>query len=245
MNINICLSPILYPSYITDDSNTIVVVVDVFRATTTMCTALKNGAKSIIPVKTIEEAKSYKSKGYLVGGERDIQKLDFSDFGNTPSEYSEDKVAGKDIVISTTNGTIAINKALNCYSLVIGSFCNISTIAQYCISQQKDVLVLCAGWKDTINIEDSLFGGALIDLLSNIGFNVSSDSAQIALSIWREARPNIWQYIQKGEHFKRLEEHNLTDVAKFCLESNTTQVLPVYIKEEKKIIDILSRKIYR
>ncbi len=241
MNINVCFSPLLYSTFTKDTSNTIVIVVDVFRATSTICAALENGARSIIPVKTVEEAKAYKEKGYLVGGERNVEKLEFGDFGNSPTEYTWDKVAGEDIVISTTNGTQAIDTAKNYHSLVIGSFSNISTIARYCVSEQKDVLVLCSGWKNSVNIEDSLFGGALADLLSTIGFDVSCDSAQMALSMWKEAKGNVWQYIQRSEHIKRLEAHNLTDVAKFCLESNTANVLPVYKKKNKKIVDLLAQ----
>ena len=235
MNVNVCFSPALYPFY-SESTDTIVVVVDVFRATTTMCVALDNGAKSIIPVATVEEAKDYKAKGYLVGGERNVVKFEFGDFGNTPSEYCTDKVLGKDVVISTTNGTHAIDMALDCYCLVIGSFSNLSTVADFCLSQKKDVLVLCAGWQDKFNMEDTLFGGALAELLIDKGgYNANFDAANVALSMWKEAKKNMSDYIKRGEHMKRLESHGLLDVASFCLQSDTTKVLPIYDKLTKKI----------
>lgn len=235
MKIDVCFSPILYPYYVEND-DTIVVVVDIFRATTTMCMALNNGAASVMPVATVEEAKAYKAKGYLVGGERNVVKFEFGDFGNTPSEYTREKVEGKDVVISTTNGTHAIDMAENCACLVIGSFSNISTVADFCLSQKKDVLVLCAGWQDKFNLEDSLFGGALVDILvKKGGYNANFDAAGVALSMWKEAKPNILTYIKRGEHMKRLEAHNLLDVADFCLQADTTPVLPIYNKNTKKI----------
>ena len=235
MKIDVCFSPVLYPYYVEND-NTIVVVVDIFRATTTMCMALNNGASSIMPVATVEEAKAYKDKGYLVGGERNVVKFEFGDFGNTPSEYTREKVEGKDVVISTTNGTHAIDMAEDCSCLIIGAFSNISAVANFCLSQKKDVLVLCAGWKDKFNLEDSLFGGALAEILVEKGsYNASFDAAGVALSMWKEAKPDILNYIKRGEHLKRLEAHNLLAVADFCLQLDTTQVLPIYNKNTKKI----------
>lgn len=235
MKIDVCFSPILYPYY-AENNDTIVVVVDIFRATTTMCMALNNGAASILPVATVEEAKAYKDKGYLVGGERNVVKFEFGDFGNTPSEYTREKVDGQDVVISTTNGTHAIDMAEDSSCLIIGAFSNISTVADFCLSQKKDVLVLCAGWKDKFNLEDSLFGGALAEILVEKGeYNANFDAVGVALSMWKEAKSDILTYIKRGEHMKRLEVHGLLDVADFCLETDTTKVLPVYNKSTKKI----------
>lgn len=235
MKVDVCFSPALYPYY-KDDKDTIVVVVDVFRATTSMCVALSNGAASIMPVATVEEAKAYKDKGYLVGGERNVVKFEFGDFGNTPSEYVREKVEGQDIVISTTNGTHAIDMAEDCYQLLIGSFSNLSTIAAYCIDQQKNVLILCAGWQDKFNLEDTLFGGALVELLVDKGgFDAQFDAAGVALSMWKNAKSDMMAYIANGEHMKRLEAHNLIDVAAFCVTVDTVNVLPVYDKVSKKI----------
>jgi len=235
MKVDVCFSPILYSSYIKDYNDTIVVVVDIFRATTSMCAAINNGANSIIPVRSPEEAFNYKQKGFLVGGEANMKVFDFGDFGNSPSDYSEQKVKDKDIVICTTNGTRAIDEAIDSYCLVIGSFSNISSVAQFCINQQKDVLVLCAGWKDKFNFEDSLFGGALVEKLTEAGYNSSFDAAQVALSMWKEAKPDTLAYVQRSEHFKRLEAHGLLDVAEYCLTADTVGVLPIYNRKTKRI----------
>lgn len=234
MKVDICFSPVLYPYYKAE--NTIAVVVDVFRATTCMCAALYNGAKSIIPVATPAEAEDYHRRGYLVGGEENMVKFDFGDFGNSPDEYTRLRVKDKDIVISTTNGTHAIDVASDASSLLIGSFSNISTIADFCIAQQKDVLVVCAGWKDKFNFEDSLFGGALAEqLIDKANYNADFDAATVALSMWKEAKKDILAYVSKSEHMKRLEKHGLQDVVAYCLQPDTVQVLPVYNKKTGKI----------
>ena len=236
MNVNICFSPALYPFY-TENNDRVVVVVDIFRATTTMCAAFNNGAASIIPVATVEEARAYKDKGYLVGGERNIVKFEFGDFGNTPSEYIREKVEGKDIVISTTNGTHAIGMAQESDKLIIGSFSNISAVTDFCIEQNKDVLVLCAGWQDKFNLEDSLFGGALAkQLKEKATFCTHFDATNVALGMWKEAQKDMMTYIARSEHWNRMKAHGLVDVAAFCLKEDTTMVLPIYDKHTKKIV---------
>jgi len=238
MNIQVCFSPLLYPAY-KKDNNMIVVVVDIFRATTTICAAIANGAASVIPVATMEEAKEYKNKGFLVGGEKNMHVFEFGDFGNSPTDYLPEKVKGKDIVMSTTNGTWAIKTAEECDCLIIGSFSNLSSVARYCSSADKDIMVLCAGWKGRFNIEDTLFGGALVESLLNYGFNASYDSARIALSMWKDAKNDLPGYIRISEHIKRLESNGLSGQIAYCLTPDTVNVLPVYDRVSKKIADRL------
>lgn len=235
MKIEICFSPALYPYY-TDNNDRIVVVVDIFRASTTMCAALSNGVKSIIPVASIEEAQAYKAKGYLVGAERNVKRCDFADFGNSPFDYTAEKVKDKEIVFTTTNGTRAIEEAADSLYLLIGSFSNLSVIADFCISKQKDVIVLCAGWNNRFNIEDSLYGGALAEQLIKGGYSSASDATQVALSMWEEAKPNVHAYINRTEHIKRLEANNLQDSVEYCLTLDTVPLVPIYNKDTKRIV---------
>jgi len=234
MTIDICFSPALYPFY-AGNNDKIVVVVDIFRASTTMCTALKNGAKSIIPVASIDEAQEYKKKGYLVGAERNVRRCDFADFGNSPFDYTLEKVKDKDIVFTTTNGTQAIEKAADCFCLIVGAFSNIQSVAEFCLSHKKDVIVLCAGWNNRFNIEDSLYGGALAELLLSGGYSSASDSTIVTLDMWKSAKSNIKSYINKTEHIKRLESNNLQKDADYCLELNTANLIPIYNKDTKEL----------
>lgn len=235
MKVDICFSPALYPYYAENNAERIVIVVDIFRATTTMCAALKNGAKSIMPVASIEEAQAYKEKGYPVGAERNVKRCDFADFGNSPFDYTPEKVAGKDIVFTTTNGTQAIEAASDSHALVIGAFSNISAIVEFCVAAQKDVLVLCAGWNNRFNIEDTLYAGAVAKRLLDKGYAYTSDAVEIALAMWRDAMPDLRDYISHTEHIKRLEAHNLQDSVEYCLTNDTVPLVPVYDKNTKKI----------
>lgn len=235
MKIDICFSPALYPYYADNNNERIVIVVDIFRATTTMCAALKNGAKSIIPVASIEEAQAYKAKGYLVGAERNVKRCDFADFGNSPFDYTTEKVSGKDVIFTTTNGTQAIEAANDAYELIIGAFSNISSVVDFCVKAGKDVIVLCAGWNNRFNIEDTLYGGAVAKRLLDKGYTFTSDAVRIALSMWREAEPNLRDYINHTEHIKRLEANNLQDSVDYCLTEDTVPIVPVYDNNTKKI----------
>ncbi len=154
------------------------VIIDILRATSAICTAFENGAASIIPVATIEEARIYKSKGYLVAAERDGYVLDFADFGNSPFNFTREKVAGKTIVYSTTNGTGIINQASNAGNIVIGSFLNLSSLVRWISDRDKNVILFCAGWKNRFNLEDTLCAGAIAEqavgyifILNNMRFD--------------------------------------------------------------------------
>ena len=157
--IEVCFSPALYPFYRND--NAVVVVSDILRATTAICAAFENGVKSLIPVADLNEAREWKKKGYLVAAERDGLVLDFADFGNSPFNFHPEQVRGKTIVYSTTNGTQAIRMASGAKHVAIGAFINLTALAEWIIGEDSDVLVLCAGWKNRYNIEDSVFAGAL------------------------------------------------------------------------------------
>ena len=139
MKIDVCFSPALYPVY--HNPEAIVVVVDVFRATTTMAAAFKHGVRSIRPVATVEEAQEYKAKGWLVGAERNVKRCDFADFGNSPFDYTPEKVAGKDVIFTTTNGTRAITIAKSAYRVITGAFVNLQAVADYCLFHGRDVVV--------------------------------------------------------------------------------------------------------
>lgn len=237
MNIDICLSPALFQFHEVQQ-DTLVVVVDIFRASTTICAAFSAGVATIIPLASIEEAEALKKSGYLVGAERNVAKCDFADFGNSPFEYSRDKVEGQTLAFTSTNGTRAIEVAAGVDTLVIGAFSNISIVADFCIKKEQDVLVVCAGWNNRMNLEDTLFGGALADLLLHSGhFTAKSDSMQMALSMWKEANTNVQHYLSKSEHIQRLLLHGLEKDINFCLTMNTTPVLPIYDKKSKTLFN--------
>lgn len=235
MKIEVCFSPALYPAY--HDPEAIVVVVDIFRATTTMAAAFSNGVRSIRPVATVEEAQAYKEKGWLVGAERNVRRCDFADFGNSPFDYTPEKVAGKEIVFTTTNGTKAITIAQSAYRVVTGAFINLQAVADYCVGHKRNVVVLCSGWQDKVNIEDTLFGGALVDLLVNTGlYEKGSDSAVIAQDMWITNKEDLLRYLAPTDHVARLKANHLDDSIPYCLTLSITDRVPELSIEEETLL---------
>ena len=224
--IEVCFSPALYPYF--ENTEAIVVVVDILRASSAICTAFMNGAGRIIPVGTLEEARAMKDKGYMVAAERDGIVRDFADFGNSPFNFSPERVKGKEIVYSTTNGTQAIHLASSGFEVVIGSFLNITAICEHIITKDRDVLILCAGWKNKFNLEDSFFAGALTEkILKNKTFFTICDSALAALDLWSIGRDNSLAYIEKAAQRHRLKKNNLDDVLEYCHTHDLTAIIPV------------------
>lgn len=221
-----CFSPALFEAE--GHAASIVVIIDILRASSAICTAFANGAASIIPVATVAEAKEYKSKGYLVAAERDGFVLDFADFGNSPFNFTEDKVLGRTIVYSTTNGTGLINLAQSAYMTVIGSFLNIGALTRWLIGQERDILLVCAGWKNRFNIEDTVCAGAIADILMNSDKYVTiCDSTIAAIDLWSLASPDLPGYIDKAAQRTRLRDKKLDDCIAFCLKSDFTDKIPV------------------
>lgn len=226
MNLEVCFTPSLFSTY--DARGKIVVLVDILRATSTICSALHYGVREIIPVPTVEEAKSWKEKGYLVAGERDGKVLDFADFGNSPFNLRNDKVIGQSIVYTTTNGTRAIEAAAGCHQLVVGAYLNHGVLAQWLTEQDRDVIIYCSGWKNKFNLEDSLFAGALaVPLLASGRFTSICDSTLAAIDLWKLASQDLMAYIQKAAHRERLRKLGLDDVLEYCHTFDAAPVIPV------------------
>ena len=227
--VTVCISPALYSFYAQKEA--IVIIVDIFRATTSMCASFNNGTLSIHTVATVEEAIHYKEKGYLVAAERNVKKCNFADFGNSPFDFSHEKVADKEIIFTTTNGTQAVQMALDADEILIGAFSNITTLTNYCNSKKKNVLILCSGWNNRFCLEDTLFAGALAEKLIKTGkFCSDSDATLAALELWKIAHPDLINYICSTEHYQRLKNNGLEDSVEYCLTNDTTPVLPVYDK---------------
>ena len=227
LRLETCFSPAIYDKH-ADDGN-IVVIVDIFRATSAICTAFHNQVKKIIPVSTVEEARVKKEEGFLVASERDGNVLDFADFGNSPFNFTAEKVKGKEIVYSTTNGTRCIHLASHSKAVVVGSFLNLTSLSNWLISQQSPVLIFCASWKDRFSLEDAVFAGALAEKLLNSGrFGTVCDAVTASLDLWSLAKVNLPAYMMKVAQKKRLADKGLDDCIEFCLKTDYTSVIPVY-----------------
>ena len=231
--IEVAFSPTIFQHY--DKEGKIVVVVDILRATSVICTMFHNGVKEIIPVRSIEEAHEYKRNGYLVVAERNGQKLDFADFGNSPFYFTPETVNGKTIVYSTTNGTNAITLGRDAQEVVIASFLNISAVESYLNARSSDILIMCAGWKGKFCLEDAIFAGALAQRLLTTGrFETICDSTNAAIDLWNVAKVDLTSYVEKVAQRHRLKKLGLDDVIGYCFTSNVTDTIPV-LKEDKLV----------
>ncbi len=227
--IEVCFSPLLYSLY--DDPGSIVVVVDILRATSSIITAFHNGVEKLIPVGTIEEARTYKDKGFMIAAERDGRILDFADLGNSPDSFTRDNIKGKTVVYSTTNGTQAIQTAGSSHEVLVGGFLNLSALVSYLIYRNRDVLILCAAWRNKFSLEDSVFAGALTDrLLASDHFDTICDSAIAARDLWLMAEPDIVSYIDKAANRNRLKKLGLDNVIEYCHTQDVTDIIPVLKK---------------
>ena len=227
--IKVSLSPLLYDCYATE--NSIVVVIDAIRASTSICMAFAGGAKKIITVTTEKEAYEYKKLGFYTAGERDGFKIEGFDFGNSPFEFTPDKIADKNIVFTTTNGTVAINTATKNKDInteiIIGAFINISAIIEYIAEKNKDVVILCAGWKNAVNIEDTVFAGRLTDILLKTGKFKNTESSVIAWEVYNNSKNNYFEYLLKNSPSKA-KAKELHEQFHFCLQEDMVKIVPVY-----------------
>jgi 2-phosphosulfolactate phosphatase len=225
-HIEVCFSPFLFELH--KEEYDIVVVIDVLRATSAICAAFENGVEAIIPVSTIEEAQEYQKKGYLVGAERQGKIVDGFDFGNSPFSYMTEEVKGKEVVLTTTNGTRAIDLAKDAEIVVIGSLLNLDALCEWLEAQDKHVLCLCSGWQNKFNLEDTICAGAISEYLLNTGkFKSDEDSSIAAKYLYLSAKDNYLGYLKSSSHRRRLKNLNLNEDIKYCLTPNLTRVIPV------------------
>ncbi len=233
--IEVCLSPSLIPNYNLEGK--VVVVIDIFRATSSICYGFENGAKEIIPVASVEECKSYEGKGYLLAAERNGEVVNGFDFGNSPFSYTSEKVSGKKIVLTTTNGTHAIQQAKAADKIVVGSFLNLDTLCAWLSAQEQDVILLCSGWKNKFNLEDTLFAGAVVNKLKD-RFSHHCDASVAAEDMYVLAKDNLRTYLYKSSHSQRLKELNIEDDIQFCLKLNICTVVPIL--EDGRLVPLAS-----
>mgnify|MGYP006175961349 CR=1 FL=1 len=232
-HVEVCFTPGEYAYY--KDEFEIVVVIDVLRATSAMCAAFDNGIKSIIPVPTVEEAREYQLRGYLAGAERKGQIVEGFDFGNSPFSYMREDFKDQEVVLSTTNGTKALDVAKDAEMVVVGSFLNLDALCRFLAGQDKNVLCLCSGWQDKFNLEDTICAGAISDyLLSTGNYTSEEDSSVAAKYLYLSAKDNYFGYLTSSSHRRRLKNLNLNEDVKYCLTPNQTDVIPI-LKDGKLV----------
>ncbi len=229
MKVNVLFSPVAVDElYFTGKTS---VVIDVLRATTTIVTALRNGAKEVIPVATIEFAVKVSGGMFggqtLLGGERNTKKIEGFALGNSPFEYTPEVVSGKSIILYTTNGTKAIAKAKFSENLFACSFLNVTSVATHLVELDKDVEIICAGRMNNFSMEDSVCAGKLISEMQKLNENITLlDPAIACLALNKSFGKSLPKMLKGTEHGKLLIENGFEDDLKFCSKLNNTSAIP-------------------
>lgn len=231
-----CFSPALLQLY--DINNALVVIIDVLRATSTIATALYNGAKSVIPVDSVPKCMEIGKKiECITAGERDGQIAEGLEYGNSPFEYPKEFISGKTLVLTTTNGTKLLHMALErgAGQIITGSFPNISSVCDYVAGSKQTVILACAAWKDRVNIEDILFAGAVISRIKD-HFTINCDSSQIAETVYNTAKNDLYGFMKSknASHYQRLTGYGLEKDIRYCFAPDEANVLPFY--EDGKLV---------
>jgi 2-phosphosulfolactate phosphatase len=214
-----------YPLFRNDED--IVVVIDILRATSAMVTAIAHGAAGVIPVAKVEEARALAGKGYILAAERDGRVVEGFDYGNSPFSFMGDSIRGKTLVLSTTNGTQAIEAARNAHALIVGAFTNLSAVCEWLSRQGRGVLLLCAGWKNKFNLEDSIFAGAVAQKLLEQGYSTDCDSTRASVHLWNLSKHDLNGFLEDSSHRNRLGRLELKKDIAYCLQTDISDAIPV------------------
>ena len=226
----VCLSPELI--HLFDIKNRIVVVVDIFRATSSMVTALANEVASITSVTDLKTCMEYRDKGYVIAGERNGLTAKGFELGNSPRSYLDHAYSGKKIAMTTTNGTLAIDKSKSgAAGVLVGSFLNLNATAQYLSRKSNDVLILCAGWKGNFNLEDSLYAGALVEALSD-SHGFEDDGALAMRMLYQANKHDLISFLNQASHAKRLQHHGIAEDIEFCLSLDKYDLIGKLVGDE-------------
>lgn len=231
MKINVLFSPLNADELYFTNKTT--VVIDVLRATSVITQALKNGAKEIIPVGTIEFAVKVSGGMFggqtLLGGERNTKKIEGFALGNSPFEYVKKIVEGKSIIFYTTNGTKAIVKAKFSENLIICSFLNLASVVEYLLELGNDVEILCSGRNNLFSLEDSVCAGKLVKEISKLNKDiVLNDSTLAAITLDDKFGSDVIDMMKNCEHGKILIENGFEKDIEFCGQLNATDIIPLF-----------------
>jgi 2-phosphosulfolactate phosphatase len=224
------LSPALLHLY--DVSNSIVVIIDILRATSTIASALNNGAKCVIPVDSVSRCIELgKQIDGITAGERDGKVAEGLKHGNSPFEYPKEFIENKTLVLTTTNGTRLLQMALDksAQEIITGAFVNLSAVCDHLIEMKQNVILGCAAWKDKVNLEDTLFAGAVISRIRE-HFSINCDSSHMAESLYTNGKDDLFEFMKNNEasHYHRLMGFGLEKDIRYCLTNDLANVLPIY-----------------
>ena len=225
--LSVCLSPKLFECYNTE--NNIIVIIDLFRATSVISTAFEFGISKIIPVTSLEDALKFKNKkNHILAAERNTKLVEGFNYGNSPYHYMEKNITGKTLVLTTTNGTKAINLAKG-NKIITASYINFHSVVNYLNSSNNDVTILCSGWKNFLNLEDTILAGHIaLVLMKNGLFSSDCESVKISKQIYLNSRGDVLEFLSNSAYRKRNNSEELIRDTEFCLRPKIkSQIIPM------------------
>lgn len=207
------------------------VMIDVLRASSTIVTALANGAKGVIPVADMgagsKISQSMDTENILLCGEKDGEKIEGYDLGNSPLEYTPRLVNGKTIILNTTNGTKALMRASHARNITVGSFLNLGRVVEY-LNDKERIILVCAGWRGRLSLEDLLCAGNIIYELTHGELpDTAFDGAKVAFGLYEKFGDDIEKTVLSSNHAHRLQDIVGTEDLVYCSKVNAMDVLPV------------------
>lgn len=226
--VELVVSPALYSYRLTKKNHT-TIVVDILRATTSICAAFQAGVEEVVPLNSLEPLPHYRELGYTLAAERNGEKIQNAQCGNSPTEYLTMNLKGQRLAYSTTNGTVGILMAANdSKRVLIGCFSNLSALVDILQHDENNLVILCSGWKNGVSIEDTLFAGNLIEQLNN--YQPINDAANMAKTLYTNVQNDLYGYCQRGTHIHRLQRLNYDRDIKFAFKKDSCPVVPELIK---------------
>ncbi len=208
-----------------------VVIIDVLRASTTICTALKNGAREIIPVPDIENATkisaNLSSDSRLLGGERQGKRIDGFDLGNSPLEYTAERVKGKTIIFTTTNGAGAMYKCRYASLALVGTFVNVSAIVKTMKHVGGTWTILCSGRQGAFSAEDATCAGMMISQIEESTEVETDDAGLTSVILYKNYKRSILGMLKKAAHGKYLISIGFEQDLNICADVDSVPVIPV------------------
>ena len=233
MRIDVYFSPAQVDEMQLRDKN--VIVIDVLRASSTIATALKNGAREIIPVGSIESAVKVSGNLFgdvvLRGGERNGKIITGFNLGNSPTEYTEEAVKGKSIIFCTTNGSTAMVKARYAKRMAVAGFINITAAVQFIREAGEDFSIVCAGKQQLFCVEDAVCAGMIVKLLTEDGAVPAelNDAAVAANILYKTVGKNLLKMAKSCDHGRYLIEIGFESDLKICVDVDSIPALPLLI----------------
>lgn len=210
-----------------------IVVIDVLRATSTILTALNNGARSVIPVEDMgtagKIATNLDPSSYILCGEKDGKKIDGYELGNSPFEYDESTVAGKSLILNTTNGTKTLVRCMHGSKVYIAGFLNIRAVCEQLKNDNNEISIVCSGWKGRLSLEDVLCAGYIVSEVYEGKIPVEAkDGAKVAMGLFEQFGKDIFNTVHATNHAKRLIGLGFEEDIAYCCEIDKFNFAPEF-----------------